>query len=77
MKMAKLNKKLYVGTVNGENGWHKKSAKTFIYSVSANNAAYGLFRRYMKLFGKADVTEIFEVDKENKKIKKVMFSKKW
>jgi len=71
-------KTLFVGTVNGENSLHNKMADTYIHSSSSTNAAFGLFLRYMKKFGKADVTEIFRiVDKEKKTYVKVLFQKKW
>ena len=71
------NKKLYVGTVNGENSWYNKLADTYIYSISSSSAAKGLFIRYMKKFGKAEVTDIFTVDKENKSIHRIQFIRTW
>lgn len=75
MLAEKKTKKLYVGTVNSENSYYNKAADTYIHSTSPSNAAFGLFKRYMKKFGKADVTEIFIVDGEQ--LIKVMFNKKW
>lgn len=67
------NKQLFVGTVNNENSLHNKSADTYIYALNSTLAAKGLFKRYMKKFGKAEVTDIYKVDKENNTINRIMF----
>lgn len=70
----KEEKKLYVGTVNGESSVSNKKAKTYIQSKDPDNAALGLFKRYKNKFGRAQVTDLFEVDRETKKRTRVRFN---
>ncbi|MEM4260402.1 MAG: hypothetical protein QXG00_04155 [Candidatus Woesearchaeota archaeon] len=78
MSEKKKEKLLFVGTVNGESSLYSKKAKTYIRAYNANDAAMGLFKRYLKLFGRALVTDLFLVDgnKRTRVLFKLDFKKK-
>lgn len=74
MKKLKVEKKLFVGTVNGESSLSSKKAKTYIHAIDFKKAVMGLFKRYLRKFGRAIVTDLFEVDKQTKKLSRVNFN---
>ena len=67
-------KLLFVGTVNGESSLTSKKAKTYIHSQCHIRAVKGLFKRYMSRSGKANITDLHQVDKETKKLSRISFN---
>lgn len=67
-------KLLFVATINGESSLTSKKAKTYIHSKDYIRAVKGLFKRYMKRSGKANITDLHQVDKETKKLIRVNFN---
>ncbi len=67
-------KLLFVGTVNGESSLTSKKAKTYIHSKDYVRAVKGLFKRYMSRSGKANITDLHQVDKETKKLTRISFN---
>jgi len=67
-------KLLFVGTVNGESSLVSKKAKTYIHAKDVEHAVKGLFKRYMKRSGKANITDLHRVDKETNHRSRVSFN---
>lgn len=68
-----IEKKLYVGTVNGECSLSNRKADTYIRAYNPDAAALGLFKRYLKRYGKANVTDLFEVNEKDNSKSRVTF----
>lgn len=74
LQKNKTTKHLYVGTVNGESSLYSKKAKTYIHAKDATRAVIGLFKRYMKLYGKAVISDLHKIDKSTKQLSRVSFN---